>query len=100
MLRSRRMTTNPRQPGTGQAPPSKGGGGGGLTLTERELFERLSWFTNIRWFMAAGTLGLLFASWYALGVRFHAPGREPSLMPGLYVTGLIFLYNAAFALLA
>jgi signal transduction histidine kinase len=94
------MTTNPKEPGLVQAPPGEGGGGGGLTLTERELFERLSWFTNVRWFMAAGTLGLLFASWYALGVRFHAPGRDASLMPGLYVTGLIFVYNAAFALLA
>jgi signal transduction histidine kinase len=92
------MTTSPTEPGPPE--PTTAPGGSELTLTERELFERLSWFTNVRWFMAAGALGLLLTSWYALGVRFHAAGREASLMPALYVTGLIFLYNAAFALLA
>ncbi len=70
-----------------------------LTLTERELFERLGWFTHIRWFMATGTLLLLSFSWYVLGVRFHAVGEPPSLSPAVYVTLLIFLYNALFTFL-
>jgi signal transduction histidine kinase len=94
---ARQMTTDPTELGPNSTPADAGGEE--LTLTEQELFERLGWFTNIRWFMAAGTLGLLFFSWYALGVRFLPPCREASLVPPLYVTGLIFTYNAMFAFL-
>ena len=73
--------------------------GDGLTLTERELFERLMWFTHVRWFMAAGTLALLVFCWYVLGVRFHLSGRAASMAPAVYVTLHIFAYNTVFTLL-
>ena len=71
----------------------------GLSITEQELVERLGWFTHVRWLMAGGTLALLLFSWYGLGVRFHVADMLPTLRPALYITGLIFLYNAVFTVL-
>ena len=61
-----------------------------LTLTERELFERLGWFTHVRW--AAGTLALAFLAigWHAFRVRFPWG-------PAAGVVAALFLYNLLFA---
>jgi signal transduction histidine kinase len=70
-----------------------------LTITERELVERLGWFTHVRWLMAGGTLLLLLFCWYGLGVRFHVANAPPTLGPAFCVTWLIFFYNAVFTVL-
>jgi len=70
-----------------------------LTITERELVERLGWFTHVRWLMAGGTLVLLLFCWYGLGVRFQVAGNPPALGSAIYVTCLIFFYNAVFTVL-
>ena len=70
-----------------------------LTLIEQELIERLGWFTHVRWLMAGGTLLLLLFCWYVLGVRFHLARGEPSLSAPVYVTCVIFLYNAIFTVI-
>ena len=70
-----------------------------LSLTDRELLERLGWFTRLRWFVGLFCLLLLFASHYLLGVRFHIGNRfVPLYRPVEVVLGL-FAYNAAFTLL-
>lgn len=69
------------------------------TITEQELVERLGWFTHVRWLMAGGTLVLLLFCWYGLGVRFHVANAPPTLQPAIYITWLIFLYNAVFTVL-
>jgi len=70
-----------------------------LTLTERELFDRLGWFTHIRWGIGALCLLILLVSRYALGVRFRV-GPEPiSMAPAVAVVVLIFAYNAVFTFL-
>ncbi len=70
-----------------------------LTITEQELVERLGWFTKVRWLMAGGTLVLLLFCWYVLDVRFHVANGQATLGPAIYVTGLIFIYNAIFTVL-
>jgi signal transduction histidine kinase len=70
-----------------------------LTITEQELVERLGWFTHVRWLMACGTLVLLLFCWWGLGVRFHVASARPALGPAIYVTVLIFIYNAVFTVL-
>ena len=60
-----------------------------LTLTERELLDRLAWFTYVRW--SAGGLALVFLGigWQAFGVRF--PWREASaVVAGLFAYNLVF----------
>jgi len=73
--------------------------GAPLTITEQELFERLGWFTHVRWFMAAGTLALLAFCWVVLGIRFRRDDGTSVLAPAVYVTLLIFVYNAVFTFL-
>jgi len=70
-----------------------------LTITEQELVERLGWFTHVRWLMAAGTFLLLLFCWYGLGVRFRVVGKPSTLGPAIYVTCVIFIYNAVFTVL-
>jgi len=64
-----------------------------LTLTERELFDRLGWFVEVRWM--AGVLALVFMALgrYAFQVRFAA-------MPAVGVILGMFFYNAFFTLAA
>jgi signal transduction histidine kinase len=68
-----------------------------LSLTERELALRLSWFIGIRWF--AGLMALLFlaVAWHGFGIRLtgpeHAVERVLSAILGL------FFYNAVLVLL-
>lgn len=71
----------------------------GLTITERELFGRLGWFTQVRWAMGSLTLLILLASWYLLGVRFHSGAGRPTMAPAVWVIAVLFLYNAAFTVL-
>jgi len=62
-----------------------------LTLTEQELFERLGWFTHVRW--AAGVCAIVFlgVGWYLFHVRFAWPWA-------LAVIAALFAYNLVFAL--
>ena len=64
-----------------------------LTLTERELFDRLGWFVEVRWL--AGLMALVFMAlgWYAFQVRFAA-------VPAVCVILVLFFYNAFFTLAA
>jgi len=70
-----------------------------LTITDRELFERLRWFTQVRWLFGLGTLGLLLVSWHVLGVRFHRSSGEPTIGLATGAAVAIFLYNAVFTFL-
>jgi len=71
----------------------------GLTLTERELFDRLGWFTHIRWVMGLFSLLMLLAGWSLFGILFRVGTDEVSLLPAAQVVLLIFLYNAVFTVL-
>jgi len=71
----------------------------GLSLTERELFDRLGWFIQIRWFMGVFALMLLLAAWNLFGVRFRPGGGEPRLSGAAEFVLLVFLYNALFTFL-
>jgi len=64
-----------------------------LTLTERELFERLGWFTQVRW--GAGILSLAFMAigWYVFHVRF-AWQLALVVVVGLFVYNLVFVLQA------
>jgi len=64
-----------------------------LTPTERELFDHLGWFVEVRW--VAGVLALIFMAlgWYAFHVRFAAPQAVGVILA-------LFLYNAFFTLAA
>ena len=67
-----------------------------LSITERELFERLGWFTQIRWALGLFYLLTLLVSYHVFGVRFR--WGDVSAMPeAAGVVLVIFLYNAAFA---
>lgn len=70
-----------------------------LTLTEQELLARLSWFTQVRWFMAAATLGMLAFAWGVLGVRFHRCDGSAVVAEPICTALLIFAYNLLFTLL-
>jgi len=62
-----------------------------LTLTERELASRLSWFIAIRWFAGAATFILLQVARNVFGIRFDDPG------PVLAAIVVLLLYNAGIA---
>ncbi|NQU76443.1 MAG: HAMP domain-containing histidine kinase [Planctomycetes bacterium] len=70
-----------------------------LSITERELFYRLGWFTQVRWAMGALALLVLLVGWYVLGVRFRLAGQEPTMAPAVEVVLAVFLYNALFTFL-
>jgi len=71
----------------------------GLSLTERELFDRLAWFIHIRWFMGLFALMLLLVAWSIMGMRFRQGAEEPRLSPAADAVLVIFLYNALFTFL-
>jgi signal transduction histidine kinase len=71
----------------------------GLSLTDRELFDRLAWFIHIRWFMGLFALMLLLVAWSILGMRFRQGVEEPRLSPAADAVLVIFLYNALFTFL-
>ncbi len=68
----------------------------GLTVTDRELFDRLGWFIKVRWALGLLALLMLLLSWFALGIRFRRAGAEPSLAPAVAVVLAVFFYNACF----
>jgi len=67
-----------------------------LSLTDRELDERLGWFTHIRWAIGIGALLFMLVSWHVFGVRFRAAEGGASISPAVGAILLVFLYNAAF----
>lgn len=70
-----------------------------LTITDRELFDRLGWFIRVRWAFGFFCLLALLVSRYVLGVRFHTAGGSSTITPAVNVVLVIFLYNAGFAFL-
>ncbi len=71
----------------------------GLSLTDRELFDRLGWFIQIRWFMGLFALMLLLVAWNIVGMRFREDGGPARLTPAADAVLVIFLYNALFTFL-
>jgi signal transduction histidine kinase len=70
-----------------------------LTLTDRELLERLGWFTQVRWAVGVFCLVLLTFSHYVLNVQFHVgQWPVPVVRPVLAIIGL-FAYNGVFSFL-
>ncbi|HUU58834.1 MAG TPA: HAMP domain-containing sensor histidine kinase [Phycisphaerae bacterium] len=74
-------------------------GRGALTITDRELFDRLGWFTHVRWAFGMFCLLLLLASWHVLGVRFRIADGPWTMGPAVEVVLILFLYNAMFTFL-
>jgi len=72
-------------------------GRGKLSITVRELFDRLQWFTHIRWVFGVFCLIILVVSWQALGVRFRPGNGDTTMVPAVRVILVMFLYNAIFA---
>lgn len=64
-----------------------------LTMRERELIARISWFIALRWLAGGGTLVVLFLAWHVFDMRFP-------LQPVVGTVIAIFFYNAVFALIA
>ncbi len=75
------------------------GAGENLTLTEQELFERLGWFTQIRWLMGVFALMMLLITWGVFDVHFRSDEGDGSLEPAADAILVIFLYNAVFTFL-
>jgi len=71
-----------------------------LSITDRELLERLTWFTHVRWVFGMAALVTLLVSWYGLGLRLRTPDGTHSMAPAVRVVLAMFLYNALFVLLS
>ena len=69
------------------------------SITDHELFDRLGWFTQVRWALGAFCLLMLLVSWHMVGVRFHAPDGQVTVVPAVSVVLVMFLYNAVFTFL-
>ncbi len=67
-----------------------------LSLTDRELADRLGWFTHVRWAIGIGALLMMLVSWHLFGVRFQAEDGSASISPAVGAILAVFLYNAAF----
>jgi len=78
--------------------PRHNAGRGPLSITVRELFDRLRWFTYVRWVFGLFCLVLLLVSWRALGIRFRPGDGDPTMVPAVEIILLMFLYNAVFTL--
>ncbi|MHC4986509.1 MAG: sensor histidine kinase [Planctomycetota bacterium] len=74
-------------------------GPGTLTVTDRELFERLTWFTHVRWIFGLFCLLVLLVSWYGFGARFYIDRQPMTMGPAVHVILLLLLYNALFTFL-
>jgi len=70
-----------------------------LGITDRDLFDRLNWFTHIRWAFGLFCLLLLLISWHVFGVRFRQAEAPPTMRPAALVVLIFFFYNAAFSFL-
>jgi len=60
-----------------------------LTLTEQELFERLGWFTHVRWGAGISAIVFMAVGWWLFKVRFD-------WAPAVGVVAALFLYNLIF----
>ena len=60
-----------------------------LTLAERELFDRLGWFTQVRWAAGACAIGFMAVGWHLFGVRF-------AWQPALAAVAALLAYNLVF----
>ncbi len=67
-----------------------------LTITDRELFYRLGWFTHVRWAFGLFCLLMLLICWHVLGVRFRIGDGPWTMAPAAHVVLAMFLYNAVF----
>ena len=74
-------------------------GPGALTITDRELFERLGWFTHVRWVFGAFCLLMLLIGWHVFGVRFRVDNAPATVQLAVHVVLVVFLYNAVFTFL-
>ncbi len=72
---------------------------GPLSITERELFERLAWFTHVRWVFGGLGLIALLVSWYVVGLRLRTADGELTMAPAVETLLLVLLYNAVFTFL-
>lgn len=70
-----------------------------LSITDRELFDRLGWFTQVRWAFGVFSLLMLLFCWKVLGVCFRIGNGMPTVAPAAKVVLAMFLYNAAFTFL-
>ena len=70
-----------------------------LSITDRELYYRLGWFTRIRWVMGAVALLGLLVNWYVIGVRLSIDNKPATFAPAVNVVLIVLLYNAVFTLL-
>lgn len=68
----------------------------GLSVTDRELFERLGWFIHARWVLGVLGLVMLLVSWMVLGIRFQPADGEPTPVPAVVTIAAVFGYNACF----
>ncbi len=64
-----------------------------LTLSERELFERLGWFTHVRW--GAGLMAMAF-----LGIGHTLFDVRFALRPAIAAIGVLLAYNTVFSVWA
>jgi signal transduction histidine kinase len=78
------------------APTDRQRWAGPLTITDRELFARLGWFTHVRWAFGVFCLLMLLLSWHVLDVRFRVADGQRTMGPAVEVVLVIFLYNALF----
>jgi signal transduction histidine kinase len=60
-----------------------------LSLTEQELFERLAWFTHVRWAAGLCALAFLAMGWHLFHVRF-AWQSAAAVVAGLFAYNLVF----------
>ena len=74
-------------------------GRGQLTITDHELFERLTWFTYVRWGFGLFCLLTLLVAWYGFGVRFRLGDQPSTMAPVVEVILVLFVYNAVFTFL-
>jgi len=72
---------------------------GTLSITDRELFNRLRWFTYVRWVFGLFCLMLLLVTWHVLGVRFRSADGSSTMAAAVHVVLLLFLCNAVFTFL-
>jgi len=68
----------------------------GLSITDRELFHRIGWFTHLRWAFGLFATFMLLVGWHVLGVRFTEVDGTDTIYPAVSVVLAIFLYNAVF----
>jgi signal transduction histidine kinase len=73
------------------AAPGREPHGPELTLTERELFDRLGWFTQVRWGAALCALAFMAVGWHLFDVRFE-------WKPAVAVVLTLCMYNLVFSI--